>query len=54
LSAGTAGGPNRRSIEVILKRGLDLQPLATPTRSAPLRHENVRGGDYYDRKETVH
>lgn len=54
LSAGTIGGPNRRSIEVILKRGLDLQPSATPTRSAPLQHENVRGGDYYDRKETVH
>lgn len=54
LSASTIGGPNRRSIEVILKRGLDLQPAATPTRSTPLQHENVRGGDYYDRKETVH
>jgi transposase len=54
LSAGTIGGPNRRSIEVILKRGLDLQPTATPTRTTPLQHENVRGGDYYDRKETVH
>lgn len=54
LSAGTIGGPHRRSIEVILKRGLDLQPSATPTRTTPLQHENVRGGDYYDRKETVH
>jgi hypothetical protein len=54
LSAGTVGGPNRRSIEVILKRGLDLQSAASPTRSTPLQHENVRGGDYYDRKETVH
>lgn len=54
LSAGTIGGPNRRAIEVILKRGLDLQPAAKPTRTTPLQHENVRGGDYYDRKETVH
>lgn len=54
LSAGTVGGPHRRSIEVILKRGLDLQPATTPTRTTPLQHENVRGGDYYDRKETVH
>jgi transposase len=55
LSARTIGGPHRRSIDVILKRGLDLQQTAAvQTRSAPLQHENVRGGDYYDRKETVH
>jgi transposase len=54
LSVGTVGGPHRRSIEVILKRGLDQQPAAAPTRTTPLQHENVRGGDYYDRKETVH
>jgi hypothetical protein len=34
LSAGTIGGPNRRSIEVILKRGLDLQP----SRATSARH----------------
>jgi transposase len=54
LSAGIVGGPHRRSIEVILKRGLDLQQTSAPTRSTPLQHENVRGGDYYDRKEIVH
>jgi hypothetical protein len=55
LRVGTPGGPHRRAIEAILKRGLDQQPLgAAPTRSTPLQHENVRGGDYYDRKETVH
>ena len=55
LSVGTIGGPHRRSIEVILKRGLDQQPAGTTaTRTTPLQHENVRGGDYYDRKETVH
>lgn len=55
LRVGTPGGPHRRAIEVILKRGLDQQPLgSTPTRATPLQHENVRGGDYYDRKETVH
>ena len=54
LSAGAIGGPNRSSIEVILKRGLDSQPAATPTRTIPPQHEHVRGDDYYDRKETAH
>jgi len=47
--------PTRKYIEAILKRGLDQTNRAVPTaRQAPLEHENVRGGDYYDRKETVH
>lgn len=55
LSVGMVGGPTRRAIESILKKGLDLQtPAAVPERSSPLRHENIRGGEYYDRKETVH
>jgi hypothetical protein len=55
LSVGVSGGPRRKYIEAILKKGLD-QPSreAAATRDAPLEHENVRGGDYYDRKETLH
>ncbi len=55
LSVPVPGGPRRKYIEAILKRGLDRQPRETPpTRAAHVEHENVRGADYYDRKETVH
>ena len=55
LSAGLPGGPKRKYIETILKKGLDLQPQTTPPTGGPVRqHENVRGSDYYDRKETTH
>jgi transposase len=55
LSVTVAGGPRRKYIEAILKRGLerDAPPAAPTQRTSPLTHENVRGGDYYD-KETVH
>ena len=37
-----------RSVESILRTGLDKQPLAAPpTGIAPRAHENVRGPDYY-------
>ena len=55
LSAGMPGGPKRQYIETILKNGLDLQPQTiSPTRGSVVQHENVRGADYYDRKETRH
>jgi transposase len=47
------GAPNRRSVQSILLRGLDQLPLEEP---APLRrapHDNVRGADYFDRKENI-
>jgi transposase len=55
LRVGLVGGPRRKYIESILKRGLDREESTTsPTnRTAPLIHENVRGSDYYD-KETMH
>ncbi len=55
LSVSTIGGPRRKYIEAILKRGLEREEApASPTpRTSPLTHENVRGGDYYD-KETAH
>jgi transposase len=47
------GAPNRRSVQSILLRGLDQLPLdePTPLRRAP--HDNVRGADYFDRKENI-
>lgn len=55
LRVGAVGGPRRKYIEAILKRGLDQQTQSAPgARSAPLAHENVRGGEYYDKKEIVH
>lgn len=55
LSVSIVGGPRRKYIEAILKRGLEREgvPVAPTPRTSPLTHENVRGGDYYD-KETVH
>lgn len=54
LSAGIVGGPRRKYIEAILKRGLEQQtPNQAPSGNTPLHHENVRGGDYYDRKENL-
>jgi hypothetical protein len=47
------GSPTRKSVLAILSRGLDA--AAAPDTSEPppgATHENVRGGAYYDRKET--
>ncbi len=55
LRVGIVGGPSRKYIEAILKNGLDQEsPTAKAVRNAPLTHENVRGGDYYDKEETMH
>jgi transposase len=55
LNVGMVGGPTRKYIEAILQRGLDQQtPNSSPAPSSHLQHENVRGGDYYDREENVH
>lgn len=50
--AGPAG-PTRRSVIAILKRGLDDKPLPVeqPEPTTFVRHEHIRGGDYYN-KET--
>src|SRR5579884_1884314 len=47
------GAPTRKSVEAILKRGLDRVPLDDTAAPAPriVVHENVRGGDYFDKKE---
>lgn len=54
LQVGIPGGPRRKYIEAILKKGLEQQPVATAATSPLPTHENVRGGDYYDTEETMH
>lgn len=55
LAAGSSVVPHRRHIEAILKKRLDLTPpTSTVPPLVPLLHENIRGGDYYDRKEDLH
>ena len=49
------GAPTRKSVLAILSRGLDgseLVDAASAQLTLTVHHENVRGGDYYDRKET--
>jgi len=47
------GSPNRKSVLAILARGLDGMPLPDSPEPPPgPSHDNVRGGTYYDRKET--
>jgi transposase len=47
------GAPTRKSVLAILSRGLDAAPIeAAEQLSLNVVHENVRGGAYYDRKET--
>ncbi len=41
-----------RSIESILKNGLDQKPLQKQENSTPIEHGNIRGADYYD--STIH
>jgi transposase len=47
------GSPTRKSVLAILSTGLDAAPLPDDPEPGPgVTHENVRGGAYYDRKET--
>jgi transposase len=42
------GACSYHSIKSILERGLDRQPLETPSAAAPIEHENLRGAAYFD------
>jgi transposase len=47
------GSPTRKSVLAILSRGLEMLPLVDSPEPPPGQsHDNVRGADYYDRKET--
>jgi len=40
--------PSYKSVKSILAKGLDQKPLPNPVNEPPpVRHENVRGADYY-------
>lgn len=42
------GSASRKSVEMILKRGLDRVPVEANAPPTPTSHENVRGSSYYD------
>jgi hypothetical protein len=46
------GNPTRKSVEAILKSGLDKVAVSSEVEMSPITHENIRGGDYFDRGET--
>lgn len=41
------GATSYRSLESILKNGLDNKPISFPEPSPPVKHTNVRGANYY-------
>ena len=56
LSIAGPLGPKRKYIEAMLKGGLERRSLIAPTPprgSLTPDHENIRGGDYYDKEENV-
>ena len=46
------GGPSYRSVEAILKNGLDKVPLSNdaPMKVVPIQHANLRGAAYYQQR----
>ena len=54
--ANRFGARSYKSVESILRNGLDRQPLPddSPTERPPTNHENIRGPGYYDTTETHH
>jgi transposase len=51
-----SGSPTRKSVEMILRRGLERAPIpgAIEEPTLPVHHENVRGSEYFHTKETTH
>ena len=47
------GNPTLRSVQAILKSGLEKVALAEEVESKPVVHENIRGGDYFDCDEAT-
>ena len=47
------GNPTVRSVEAILKNGLEKVTIAEEVETKPVVHENIRGGDYFDRGEVT-
>jgi transposase len=52
LAVGGRTAPRRKFIEAVLNKHLELAPIASTEAVRPLgRHDNVRGGAYYDREK---
>jgi hypothetical protein len=47
------GNPTVRSVEAILKNGLEKVTIAEEVETKPVVHENIRGGEYFDREEVT-
>jgi transposase len=47
----TIGTPTVRSVEAMLKRGLEKVAPVEEVATTPVVHENIRGGEYFDRGE---
>jgi hypothetical protein len=47
------GSPKYKSVAAILKGGLDKLALTMEVEAKTVVHENIRGGDYFDRGEVV-
>jgi transposase len=47
------GNPTARSVEAILKSGLEKVALVAEVEAKPVVHENIRGGGYFDRGEAT-
>lgn len=45
--------PTRKSVESILRSGLDKVDVPREVKTPRIEHENIRGGDYFDRQETA-
>jgi transposase len=47
------GNPTRKSVEAILKSGLDKFTPVSDVEAPVIAHENIRGGEYFDRPESL-
>lgn len=45
------GSPSFKSVQSILKSGLDRTPLLEPPAREPIDHDNIRGASYFDKEE---
>lgn len=45
------GAPSRRTVEMLLKNGLEHDGASEEPAGNPVMHENIRGGSYFDRSE---
>jgi transposase len=53
VRATAIGNPTYKSVKAILKSGLDKVAPPSVVEAPAIDHENIRGGDYFDRGETA-